>query len=103
MSAYGYEDALAMVEAEIGQTFTWGGTDYPCTISDRTESKILDMGGFDPSADLVLVVRTANFEAYPVSKQTVIVSARTLRINSVAHSPCGAFLVLNLVDDNRGV
>jgi hypothetical protein len=102
MSAYGYEDALAMVEAEIGQTFTWNSADYPCTIGDRTEGKTLDIGGFDPTADLVLVVRTANFATYPVAQDTVVVSARTLRISSVVHSPCGSFLVLNLVDDNRG-
>lgn len=103
MSAYGYEDALAMVEAEIGQTFTWSGGDYPCTIGDRQEGKALDFGGFDASADLILVVRTAVFETYPVAQETVVVSARTLRIHSVAHSPCGSFLILNLVDNNRGV
>lgn len=105
MSAYGYEDALTMVEAELGQTFTFGGTAYPCTIGDRTEGKTLDIGGFDPTADLSLVVRVAAFgtATQPVSKDTLTVGSRTLRVDTVTHSPCGTFLILNLVDDNRGV
>lgn len=92
-----------MVESELGQTFTWAGGSYACTIGDRTEGKTLEDGGFAPVADLVLVVRSAQFTTLPASQDAVTVGARQMRIATVDHSPCGSFLVLNLVDDNRGV
>jgi hypothetical protein len=104
MSAYGYEDALAMVEAELGQTFTWSGNTYTCTIGDRTEGRALEEGGFALAADLVLVARLAQFNGTPPTTQDKItIGSRSMRVSDVSHSPCGTFLVINLVDDSRGV
>lgn len=104
MSDYGYSDALAMVEAELGQVFTWNGADYHCTIGERTEQLDLGAGGFAAGADLVLVVRRGHFtDTIPGAQELVTVSGRQLRISSVDHAPCSTFLVLKLVDDKRGV
>jgi hypothetical protein len=105
MDAYLYGDALGMVESELGQTFTFAAASYPCTISARTESKTLEGGGFEPVADMVIVVRTAALggAAAPVSKDEITVGSRVMRVDSVDHSPCGTFLVINLIDNNRGV
>jgi hypothetical protein len=99
---YGTEQALEEIESELSQTFTWQGTDYPCIIGQRAETKALELDGFALGADLTLVVRLAALPATPATQQTVIVNGRTLRIETVTHAPDSKFVVLALVDPNRG-
>lgn len=52
---------LAELEAEMLQTFTWNGSDYPCMSGSARRGKRLGSGGFMVEADLVLFVRTSHF------------------------------------------
>jgi len=84
-------------------TFTWSGGTYTGAIGHRTDSKELAPGGYGLGEDQELVCPTDQFtSSRPVAEQTVVVSSQTLRIESVATSPCNTFLVLRLKNDSRG-
>lgn len=101
--AYLMADALTDIEAEVGGTFTWNSTSYPGVIGTRTEGKNLGEGGFGLEAGVQIVARQSLFSTLPASKQLVTVGTRQLRIESVDISPDSALVVLNCVDDTRGV
>ena len=97
----GYADFLTTYELTVN--FTLGGASFLGAISDRTDSKNLAFGGMDTETDQTLVCPLAQFGTLPVEKETVVVDGKTMRIESIKHSPDGKFLVLNLNDPTRGI
>lgn len=102
--AYSMADALEQLESEVGGSFTWNNTEFPAVVGTRTEGKNLGAGGFGLEAGIQIVVRQELFTgALPTSKELLTVASRQYRIDSVDHSPDNALLVINCVDDTRGV
>jgi len=88
---------------------TWAGQRLPCSGGASKEGKTLDIGGFKPNAEVVLVVRVATLApgGRPSQKQTVQyvsapnAAARALRIDTVT-TLYDAILVLECNDPNQG-
>lgn len=102
---YAITDGIALVADELETTFTWEGNTYACAPGERMADKDLGVGGLAPVAGLTLVVDKSLFPTgtAPAENDTVTHNSVGLRINSVTHSPDGGFLVLECVDDSRGV
>lgn len=103
---FDYESTLAEIESENPVVVTWSGSTFPCSLGSRNEGKTADFGGYGLDADAQLVLRKSVFGPsgpYPVAHETLEVNSRTLRIQSVEHDPAGIFLVVNCVDNTRGV
>lgn len=101
--AYLMADALTDIEAEVGGSFTHGGTTYPAVIGTRTEGKTLGDGSFALDGGIQIVCRKSLFSTIPVSKELVTISSRQFRIDTVDIAPDDSLLVINCVDDTRGV
>lgn len=85
-------------------TFSWAGQNYPCVPNEATASKILGLGGFALSADLLLFVRKAVLPAQgPQEKQTLIFSGRKYRIDKLGVLPGEEVITLMCNDASQGV
>lgn len=104
---------IAELETEMApdgvnpETFTWNGADYPCVRGSITKGKTLGSGGYALEADLVIFVRTIHFpdpaveDDRPESKEYLVYSARTYRIDDVVTPAAGEpFLKLVCNDPN---
>ena len=72
MSEYGdmLIDGLKEMEQAQGATFTWAGTEYPCAGGPPRFCKILQLGGMQTDASLVVAVRRELFGSnIPKEKQ----------------------------------
>ena len=89
---------------ELTDTFTWAGGSYLAAIGDLRLDKSLDIGGFSPVSTRQMVAAIDQFGgSYPEEQDIVTIQNRNLRVASVRISPDQTFVVLDCVDDNRGV
>lgn len=100
---YGNAQAFREIESELGQSFTWGDSSYPCQIGARRESKDLGDGGFALASGLEIIVRQEVIGTPPAVKDVVTVGSRSLRVEAVTWAPDDAFVVLSCEDDTKGV
>jgi hypothetical protein len=99
---FGMEDALAAVEAENPLKYSYGGTEYPCSLGDKTSLKELAFGGYTPQADMVLVCRKSTFgTAAPTLKGEITVGATVYLLDQIVEDPNGIFQVWSLSDPNK--
>ncbi len=103
-------DALQVIEDSVGASINWAGADYPCSSGPDLLGKLLGAGGYTPTGDTTVVVRTALFDeeqGSPQEKQTLSLKsaageiAQRLRIRNLMKFR-GAFLVLSCVSPNQG-
>jgi hypothetical protein len=92
------------VEKSLGKpVFNWAGKDYPCCPNEATASKILGLGGFGLSADLLLFVRKAVLpEVGPQEKQTIVFLKKKYRIDKLGVLPGGEVITLICNDASEG-
>jgi|GEM_PF-3563913 len=97
--------SLREVEKSLGKpVFTWGGVDYPCCPNEATASKILGLGGFAVTADLLLFVRKSVLpEVGPREKQTLIFASKKYRIDKLGVLPGEEVITLMCNDAAEGV
>jgi hypothetical protein len=87
-----------------GPTFNWAGADYPCVPNQATASKILGLGGFALTADLLLFVRTVVLPAVgPKEKQILMFSGKKYRIDKLGVLPGEEVVTLVCNDASEGV
>jgi hypothetical protein len=103
-------DGLLEREADTGSTVRWFAQTMPCSGGSSKEGKTLDIGGFRPNAQVVLVLRIAVLDpsaGRPRSKQTInyvsapLAASRALLIDT-ATTLYDAILVLECNDPNQG-
>ena len=97
--------SLRETEKNLGNpVFTWAGSDYPCSPNEATASKILGLGGFALSADLLLFVRRSVLPAVgPKEKQTLTFAGRKYRIDKLGVLPGEEVITLVCNDSSSGV
>lgn len=100
--------SLREVEKDLGKpVFTWAGEDYQCSPNEATASKILGLGGFELSADLLLFVRKAVLvKGTPQEKQTLTYpgkAGRKYRIDKLGVLPGEEVITLVCIDASEGV
>jgi hypothetical protein len=84
--------------------FNWGGNDYACIPNESTTSKVLGLGGFELSSDLVLFVRKVTLPDVPPSeKQIIIYGGKRFRIDQVSMLPGGEVVRFTCNDPSKGV
>ena len=103
--AYGQAEAIGQLLTEEDETFSFSGVSYPCIAGDLDETKDLGFGGFALKKGKQIVFRTADLSGAtaPAAQDTVIVSGKTLSVDSVVTPPDGSFYVLTLNDPTMGV
>ncbi|MCX6924716.1 MAG: hypothetical protein NT154_16110 [Verrucomicrobia bacterium] len=81
--------SLREMEKNLGRpTFNWAGADYACCPNEATASKILGLGGFALTADLLLFVRKSELPAAgPQVKQTLSFSGKLYQIEQIGVLP----------------
>lgn len=81
--------SLRELERGLGNPkFTWAGKEIPCCPNQATASKILGLGGFALTADLLLFVRKGVLpEVGPKEKQTLVFSGKRYRIDRIGVLP----------------
>jgi hypothetical protein len=103
-----WRKAIKLRERDSGSKVTWAGTEYPCASGPAAKSKGLNLDGFAPLADLVIVIRRDILPSIPQPQQTVSYSpggtgeSKSYRIDAVTTTPGDSFVQLALVDINRG-
>jgi hypothetical protein len=88
-----------------GPVLTWNAEDYACVAGSAGGTLVLDEGGFERQADLVLIVDRNRFTdgLLPKEQQTLVYQARTYRIAKVTLDAMGALVKLACVYKARGV
>jgi hypothetical protein len=96
---------LRELEKSLGRpTFKWAGGDYPCCPNESTASKILGLGGFAVTADLLLFVRRGVLpDPGPREKQTLVFSGKKYRIDKLGVLPGEEVITLVCNDPSAGV
>jgi hypothetical protein len=97
---------LAMIEADLPQTLTIGGTAYPCVAGGVLEGADLGPLGFDGTASVTVFIRKAALAGVvPYRNQTVTLTSqgnvKALRINDVTPAEDGVSYMLALVDPSK--
>ena len=88
MLAIDYAGDIAMAEADLPQTVTIGGVEYPAVVSDAMRSHLLEMPGYMPDADLSITIRISILSS--VANGTKIThGGKQYRAENVVYSPCG--------------
>jgi hypothetical protein len=97
--------SLRQLEKELGYpVFTWAGTDYVCVTNEATAGKILGLGGFAVTADLVLFVRAMVLPIPgPTEKQTLTYAGRKYRIDQRGMLPGQEVVTLVCNDATQGM
>jgi hypothetical protein len=99
---YDMDAALAEIEAENPQTYTFNGTEYPCSTGDETKSKDLGFGGYAPQADMTIVVRNSTLpDPAPALKDQIFVDGREYHLDTITDDHCDVFQVWALNDPNK--
>lgn len=80
---------LQSIEADITQTFTWGGASYACVASEVVRGRTMEMEGVYGEFDLQIVVRRALLPSVPGVNNAVTYEGRKFRIDRVGDSPDG--------------
>lgn len=97
---------LAVIAADMGNpTFAWNGEEYSCVVGSGAETLVLGDGGFEVSADLLLVVNRALFtdNILPHEQQKLTYKSKSYRIAKVTLDPVGAVVRLACVATARGI
>lgn len=99
------ERDLLKIQSDLSYpTFTFAGTSYPCHTGAGSKEWVLDKGGFDVQADLVLIVRCIDLVDVTIRSQNKIVyDGNTYRVAKVIKSPTQAFYKFVCVSDTRGI
>ena len=92
---------MAVILADAGEVFTFGGTDYACIVSERSSTKELEEGGFMLDYDFLIVTRKSLFATAPALGQTVTYRGVTHRIVRVAPNYSDKILNLSVKTDAR--
>lgn len=95
------------LETELGATFTWNGTEYPCVTGPTRRSRELQPGGFGLEEAIVIFVRAELFvidgvTARPQSKQRLTFEDQTWRIDEVVQVAGSPFLRIVCNDPAQG-
>lgn len=103
-------DGLLDRESDTGCTVSWAGQTVVCSGGGAREGKVLDIGGFKPNAQVVIVIRLSVLApnmGRPTNKQSIsFVSApgapaKALRVET-ATVLYNAILVLECNDPSAG-
>ena len=89
-----HDRGMRKILADSGEVFTFDGADYPCIVSERSQTKELEEGGFMMDFDFLIVTRKALFETAPTNGQRVTYRGTEHRIVRVA--PNFSDKILNL-------
>ena len=90
------------LERSLGNpSFSWNGTDYPCTTTSATKTKDLTPGGFSPDTDINLFVRAELFSSQPQPKDKLTYKDTLYRISEVVTLPGDSVLRIGCMDANR--
>jgi hypothetical protein len=94
---------MAAILADAGNTFTFGGADYACIVTDKVDRKPLmaDGGGFIEEFDLSIQTRVDLFSTLPTAGQTLTYDGVTRRIVNVRKNYTGKILTLDCMTVNR--
>ena len=99
---FGYKEAL--LTHELSTAFTFGGATYYGVPGHLSETEEVDFGGNALDVDKVLVCEITQFSGSPpTAQEEITIDADVLRIQSVDTAPDGAFIVLGLKCESRGV
>lgn len=88
MLAIDYARDIAIAEADLPQTVTISGVEYPAVVSDAMRAHALEMPGYMPDADLSFIIRIAVLPSV-ANDARVVHGGKTYRAESVVFSPCG--------------
>lgn len=107
---------LIMIEADLGNpVFTWNGVNYGLIPSVSDFTRELDTGGFKLEKILTATVRKYDARntlvftggAYPQPQQKILYNdgntGITFRIESIKHSPEGAYIRMICASDTKGL
>lgn len=100
---YGFAESIEQMESELGETFSFAGTEYKCIAGARNDVRDLGVGGYSTGAEVEIVVRKALFTTPPRSQDVITYRGRGMLIISALESPDGACLVLSCDDQNKYV
>ena len=85
---------------DLGDVFTWNGTDWPGTIGDAGENAVLQIGGDMFDVKFVIVTPKAQFGAtLPAQRDAVTVNGEAYRLGPVNTSPSDPFLELTVIHE----
>ena len=99
------ESDLQAIEADMGsQTIIYKTETYVCTPATGRETLILDVGGFERQADLVITIRMSLFTdaVYPASQEKITYNSKSYRIADVKEDATHTFMKLICVSATRG-
>lgn len=77
-----------MAEADLPQTVTIGGVEYPAVVSDAMRSIEMEMSGIVPDADLSVTIRV---QTLPLIAQNskLTHNGKLFRVMRITYSSCG--------------
>ena len=103
-------DDLAEMVADLPVTFTFDGTNYTGTQSERTTTQTLEPGGYLDDFDLTLVVPLqvkvsgawqTTFTTEPDHGDQITIGSRTYKVIRTSHGQGGQSLTMNLATVNK--